>query len=32
MAGRLRKTRSILNRELLFYFLILLIFYPSDPV
>jgi hypothetical protein len=32
MAGRLRKTRSIRYGELLFFFLILLLFYPSDRV
>jgi hypothetical protein len=32
MAGRLRNTLSIRYRELLFFFLILLLFYPSDPV
>jgi hypothetical protein len=32
MAGRLRNTLSIRYGELLLFFLILLLFYPSDPV
>jgi hypothetical protein len=32
MAGRLRNTLSIRYRELLLFFLILLLFYPYDPV
>src|ERR1700676_3015222 len=31
MAGRLRNTRSIWYRELLFFFLILLLFFPLNP-
>jgi hypothetical protein len=32
MAGRLRNTLSIRYRGLLLFFLILLLFYPYDPV